>query len=89
MYALAALLVAFFLPLLLVDRGVGKRNAWLMSCAVVPVFVLFGEFVLPYSGGGASLWPVALVVGGIAGAAAGGAGTLLAWRFKGGERHDA
>jgi hypothetical protein len=53
--------------------------SWLASCAVVPTFVLVSEFVLPYQGGGASLWPIALFFGGIYGALAGGIGAGLGW----------
>lgn len=52
--------------------------AWLLGCAVVPIFVIFVEFLVPYQGGGASLWSVAVVLGGIYGAIASAVGTLLA-----------
>jgi hypothetical protein len=53
-------------------------RSWLSSCIVVPSFVLFAEFVLPYQGGGASMWPIALIFGGIYGAVAGATGVGLA-----------
>jgi hypothetical protein len=53
--------------------------AWLTSCTIVPAFVLIDEFLLPYRGGGASMWPVALIFGGMYGAIAGGVGAGLGW----------
>lgn len=72
-----AALVAFTLPVIFVWSGVRKVGAWLASAAVMPAFVLFADFVLPDPGGGASLFPVDLIVGGVLGAVAGGLGTLL------------
>jgi hypothetical protein len=51
-----------------------RGRAALLTAAILPpaVFLswlLVHEFVLPYSGGGASMWPVAFIFGG--GAAAG------------------
>jgi hypothetical protein len=44
-----------------------KRNQFLLSLSVPVVcfvaFVLFDALVLPYRGGGASLWPIALMFG--------------------------
>ncbi|MBI2999980.1 MAG: hypothetical protein HYY46_16245 [Deltaproteobacteria bacterium] len=56
--------------------------AWAVSCTIVPAFVVFVEFVLPYEGGGASMWPVALLFGGIYGATAGGFGVLFGWLLR-------
>ncbi len=39
------------------------------------------EFILPYRGGGASFWPIALFFGGIYGAIAGGLGVMIASFF--------
>jgi hypothetical protein len=44
------------------------------ACAMAPVFVLLQEFVMPYEGGGASMWPIALFTAGIAGAIFGAVG---------------
>jgi hypothetical protein len=33
----------------------------------MPLFVLFAEFVMPYSGEGASMWLIALFVAGLGG----------------------
>lgn len=65
--------------------GASKTVAWLASVAVVPAFVLVAEFVLPYAGGGASMWPIALVVGGVVGGAAGGLGTLISAGLRRGQ----
>jgi hypothetical protein len=48
--------------------------AWTFSCLIAPAFVLFQEFVMPYEGGGASMWPIALFTAGIAGALIGAIG---------------
>ena len=53
-------------------------KAWLLGCTVVPAFVLFVEFALPYQGGGASMWPIALLFGGAYGAIASGVGVFIA-----------
>lgn len=52
--------------------------AWLCSCSVVPLFILLSEFVMPYAGSGASMWPIAMVFGSILGALAGAFGVALA-----------
>jgi hypothetical protein len=78
MPALIAVVVAFLIPFALIWGRLRPLSAWLLSCPVVPAFVLFAEFVLPYSGGGASMWPIALAFGTICGAAAAGVGTLIA-----------
>jgi hypothetical protein len=89
MYVIAAIIAAFLLPFVLLKRGVRTSNAWLASCCVVPAFVLFAEFVLPYSGGGASMWPIALFFGALWSAAAGALGTFIAARINKGEvKHD-
>jgi hypothetical protein len=79
--AYATLVLAFLV-------GLGFRvlrwrwwSAWLASCAVMPAFILFAEFVLPYQGGGASMWPIAMIFGGIYGAMAGGLGVIVGWRI--------
>ncbi len=78
MAAYLTLLLAFAVGAVLCTITRHEARSWLASCAVVPAFVLIAEFVLPYSGGGASMWPIALVFGGFMGALAGGAGVLLA-----------
>ncbi len=47
------------------------RSVWLglLSALLVPgilllLYLLLAEYILPYRGGGASMWPIALVVGG-------------------------
>ncbi len=59
-------------------RSLGEVPAWLWSCTIIPVFILVTEFVLPYQGGGASMWPIALAVGSFYGAVTGGLGVVLA-----------
>ena len=81
MPVIIAILTAFIVGLLVRLRGKNLFIAWLLSCCVVPVFILFAEFVLPYRGGGASFWPIALFFGRIYGAIAGGLGVIIASFF--------
>ena len=76
--AILAIIIAGLTALILMLRKMKPFHAWLLGCAVVPLFVLFAEFVLPYQGGGASLWPIAMVVGGVLGAISSAAGLLVA-----------
>ena len=82
---LAGFVAPFLMAFLLRIRGTSGCTAWLLACCVVPAGVLFEVFVLPYRGGGASMWPIALVVGGFYGAVAGavglvaGAATVHVW----------
>ncbi|HOW56594.1 MAG TPA: hypothetical protein PKZ12_01225 [Smithellaceae bacterium] len=52
--------------------------AWILSCLVMPAIIIFDEFVLPYRGGGASMWPLPLIFGGFYGVIIGGLGTGIA-----------
>ena len=52
--------------------------AWVAGFLVVPSAILVGEFMLPYQGGGASMWPIALAFGSLYGALASGVGILAA-----------
>ncbi len=62
-----AFLVLFGLALaaaFILQRTVGRR--WLSVIAPVAgfiSFVLFDAYVLPYRGGGASMWPIAVLFG--------------------------
>jgi hypothetical protein len=78
MTAYLAIFLAFMVGALAYAKTGRKLQSWLTACLVVPVFVLFAAFVLPYQGGGASMWPVALLFGGAMGAVAAGAGVVLA-----------
>lgn len=78
MAAIAAIILAAVVGFIVRLRRESARKAWLAGCVVVPAFVLFAEFVLPHKGGGASMWPIALLFGGLYGAAASGAGVYLA-----------
>ncbi|HSA24877.1 MAG TPA: hypothetical protein P5076_25675, partial [Myxococcota bacterium] len=73
--------VGFFLRLRL------KKDipAFLAACGVLPVWILFAEFALPYQGGGASFWPIAVVYGLVVGSLVGGLGVFLG-RLWSGER---
>ncbi len=78
MPAVIALIGSFLVGLGLRLLGKHEFFAWILSSCIMPGFVLFAEFVLPYKGGGASMWPIALVVGSFYGAMAGGMGVLIA-----------
>lgn len=76
--ALLGLFLAFMVGAVLCARTGRKAWSWGLSSCVMPAFVLFAEFVVPATGGGASMWPIALALGALMGALAGGAGVLLA-----------
>jgi hypothetical protein len=59
-------------------RNLREIPAWLLSCTIIPVFILVSEFILPYQGGGASMWPVALAFGTFYGSMTGGLGVVIA-----------
>lgn len=70
---------AFFVALMLHLRGWRWWQGWLVSCVVVPLFVL-GTVVLRLDGW--EWWPVAILFGSIYGAIAGGFGVLVAVVLK-------
>ena len=74
--AILAICAALVVGLVLCAAGVKPMFSFLFGSTVVPVSVLFAEFALPYSGGGASMWPVALLFGGAYGAVASLVGVL-------------
>lgn len=78
MPGIVVVLVVFILALVLRLRGMSVLGAWFISMGVVPFFVLLNELVVANPVGEASMWPIALVVAGAYGAAAGGLGTLVA-----------
>jgi len=75
---LFVLIAVFALGFIFRFNGKSPWVAWLLSCFVMPIFVLGSEFLLPYMGGGASMWPIALVFGSFYGVIAGGLGALAA-----------
>ena len=75
---IVALLIAFMVGFAFRICGNREWLAWLFSLLVMPIIVLCDEFVLPYRGGGASMWPIAFVVGGFYGSFAGGLGVVTA-----------
>ena len=77
-----ALTGAFLIGALLRYRRRHWILAWGVSCIVVPAFVILAEFVLPYDGGGASMWPMAVIIGGAYGATAGAGGVVLGWLLR-------
>ena len=78
MPAIIALVITFLVGLLLRLRGMNEFMAWVISCCIMPVFILFTEFVLPYMGGGVSFWQIALAVGSFYGIIIGGLGVVIA-----------
>lgn len=59
-------------------RGKNETRAWFLSSLVLPVLALLDEFCLPYRGGGASMWPIALIMGSFYGVITGGLGVAAA-----------
>ncbi|KPJ92614.1 MAG: hypothetical protein AMJ53_09010 [Gammaproteobacteria bacterium SG8_11] len=76
--AIVAIFIAGMVGLIARLLKVRPLKAWLIGCTIVPAFVLFVEFVLPYQGGGASMWPIALVFGGAYGAVSSAIGVFIA-----------
>ena len=77
MWDFAAIAVAFVLAFALKAAGMHLALAWIASCCVVPAFLLIAEFAFP-DGDRAAMWPFAMFVESIYGAAAGGVGALFA-----------
>lgn len=73
-----ALILTFAAGLLVRLQGKPEFLAWLLSSLIMPAFVLVDTFALPYRGGGASMWPVALVMGSFVGSLVGGLGVVVA-----------
>jgi hypothetical protein len=64
-------------------RGVTSwAVAWLLPPALFLAWLLANEYLMPYRGGGASMWPVAFVVGGTAAALASCCALLLLRRAR-------
>jgi len=73
---------AFVIALVL--RLKGKRQ-WMSNTAPTVcfvVFVLFDAYVLPYRGGGASMWLIAIMFGAPVAAGVGLLGVIVARRFS-------
>ncbi len=84
--AIVAIIIAGVVGLVARLLKVKPLNSWLLGCTIVPAFILFVEFVLPYQGGGASMWPIAIIFGGAYGAASSAVGVFIAGHFvKGSE----
>lgn len=47
-------------------------------------YLLYNEYYVPYQGGGASMWPIALLVGGSAAAAIGAIVAQITWFLRNG-----
>ena len=87
MPAVIALIISFTVGFLLSVRSERFLVAWILSSLVMPAYILFAGFGLPYMGGGASFWLIALVIGSLFGATTGGLGIAVAvyfldWRSK-------
>ena len=70
--------VAFIVGFALRINAFGEKRSCLISCIVCPILILLQEFVLPYMGGGASLWIYAIVPSFFYSGAIGGLGVLVA-----------
>ncbi len=81
MIATLFLPIAAFVSFVFRLRKVHAAVAWLLGCAIVPGAILIEEFLLPYKGGGASMWPIALAFGSLYGAVASALGVLMAKLF--------
>jgi hypothetical protein len=90
MWAIVATGIAFLLAFALRAAGMHATLAWLASCLVVPAVLFVVEYVLPGGADASPMWPIALFVGGIYGAAAGGVGAIFAsLMWKKGNQTDA
>jgi hypothetical protein len=58
-----AITFTFFIALLLFLITKRPSLSLFIASMVMPSFVLYAEFFLPYQGRGASMWPVALFIG--------------------------
>lgn len=74
--ALAGGICAWLLP-----RSLGWVAAALLPPLGLFAWLMINEYLLPYRGGGASMWPIALIVGGFV-AALVGLGAYAAFRPK-------
>ena len=74
---LLAALVAFSARAKSIHPGL----SWLIGALVMPFAILIQEFALPYQGGGASMWPIALAFGSLYGAIASLVGVVIAKVF--------
>lgn len=78
MPTIIVLIITFLAGSILRLRGINEYIAWILSCCIIPAFILFTEFVLPYMGGGASMWPIALAAGSFYGVIVGGLSVVIA-----------
>ena len=76
MWQILFLLLPGIVGIILRCRGVSEIYSWLAACTIIPLLILI-EKVLPYHGGGASMWPIALAVGSFCGAMSGGLGVVI------------
>lgn len=59
-------------------RKFRKISAWLLSCTIIPIFILIRVYSSMNQGGDASMWPIVLAFGSLYGAMTGGLGVVLA-----------
>ncbi len=77
MWPILFLLFTGIAGMILRCRGVNELHSWLITCTFIPVLLLIERFIMPYHGGGASMWPIALAVGSFCGAMCGGLGVVI------------
>src|SRR5690349_14016202 len=67
----------FLTGLVLRLRGKHGSVAWMLSSLVIPGLLLV-DLILPYRGGGASMWLIGIIIGSFYGTNLGGLGTAVA-----------
>jgi hypothetical protein len=63
MEAHTAMISTFFVALIVFLTTKKSRFSLIIASLVMPSFILYAEFFMPYQGGGASMWPIALFIG--------------------------
>jgi hypothetical protein len=78
MIAIIALIIIFLIGFVLRYRGMSELISLLLPSCIMPILILFDEFVLPYRGGGVSFWQIALAFGSFYGMMSSGFGVVCA-----------
>jgi hypothetical protein len=82
MEAIIAVLLTFFAGIFCFLKTGKKMLSWSVASVIMPAFVLFAEFILPYEGGGASMWPIALFVASFVGFISAALGVVLGYYIQ-------
>jgi hypothetical protein len=78
MVAIIALTFICFAGFIMRYRGKNNIVSILLPSLIMPALILIDELILPYRGGGASIWEIALAFGSFYGFMASGFGVVLA-----------